>query len=99
MADTHPFEDENGTYLALVNNEDQYSLWPEYIDVPAGWTTVHGPAASFVRVVRNYVGYVTMWGTVCLDQTGWRDEGVVVRPYHRNRIACRSSLRLSVVQS
>jgi MbtH protein len=39
-----PFEDENGTYLALINDEGQYSLWPEYIEVPAGWITVHGPA-------------------------------------------------------
>ena len=44
MADTNPFEDESGTYLALINDEGQYSLWPEYIEVPAGWTTVHGPA-------------------------------------------------------
>jgi MbtH protein len=44
MADTNPFEDENGTYLALINDEGQYSLWPEYIEVPAGWTAVHGPA-------------------------------------------------------
>jgi MbtH protein len=40
---TNPFEDPNGTYLALINDEGQYSLWPDYIDVPAGWTTVHGP--------------------------------------------------------
>jgi MbtH protein len=41
----NPFEDENGTYLALINDEGQYSLWPEYIDIPAGWTSVHGPAS------------------------------------------------------
>jgi MbtH protein len=42
---TNPFEDENGTYLALINQEGQYSLWPNYIDVPAGWTAVHGPGS------------------------------------------------------
>ena len=37
---TNPFEDENGTYIVLINDEGQYSLWPDFIDVPAGWTTV-----------------------------------------------------------
>jgi len=40
---TNPFEDENGTYLVLVNEEGQYSLWPHYIDVPTGWSVAHGP--------------------------------------------------------
>jgi MbtH protein len=42
---TNPFEDENGSYLVLVNDEGQYSLWPQSIDVPAGWTSVHGAAS------------------------------------------------------
>lgn len=41
---TNPFEDENGIYRVLINDEGQHSLWPDFIDVPAGWTTVHGPA-------------------------------------------------------
>jgi MbtH protein len=39
---TNPFEDENGTFLVLVNTENQHSLWPAGLDVPAGWTKVHG---------------------------------------------------------
>jgi MbtH protein len=39
---TNPFEDENAQYLVLVNGENQHSLWPASINVPAGWTTVHG---------------------------------------------------------
>lgn len=39
---TNPFDDENGEYLVLRNNEGQYSLWPSFADVPAGWDTV-GP--------------------------------------------------------
>jgi MbtH protein len=35
---THPFEDPDGTYLVLVNDEGQYSLWPSFADVPTGWT-------------------------------------------------------------
>ena len=40
---TNPFEDENGSYLVLINDAGQYSLWPEYIEVPDGWSTTHGP--------------------------------------------------------
>jgi MbtH protein len=39
---TNPFEDENGEYLVLVNEEGQYSLWPAFLDVPLGWTAT-GP--------------------------------------------------------
>ncbi|EGX58617.1 hypothetical protein SZN_16982 [Streptomyces zinciresistens K42] len=42
---TNPFEDPEGVYLVLVNDEDQHSLWPDFADVPAGWRAVHGPAA------------------------------------------------------
>ncbi|MFI7675527.1 MbtH family protein [Actinophytocola sp. NPDC049390] len=39
---TNPFEDEDGTYLVLVNEEDQHSLWPAFAEVPAGWRIVFG---------------------------------------------------------
>ncbi|MER7673602.1 MbtH family protein [Kitasatospora sp. NPDC096077] len=39
---SNPFEDENSTYQVLVNEENQHSLWPSWIDVPAGWTAVFG---------------------------------------------------------
>ena len=42
---TNPFEDENGEYLVLVNDEGQYSLWPAFREVPAGWTAV-GPRGA-----------------------------------------------------
>ena len=38
---TNPFENESGVYHVLVNEEGQHSLWPSFIDVPAGWTIVH----------------------------------------------------------
>lgn len=38
---TNPFEDEDGTYLVLVNDEGQHSLWPSFVEVPAGWTVAH----------------------------------------------------------
>lgn len=42
---TNPFEDENGEFIVLVNEEHQYSLWPTFRDVPAGWNAV-GPRGS-----------------------------------------------------
>ena len=41
---TNPFEDLDAVYLALVNDEGQHSLWPAKVEVPSGWTVVHGPA-------------------------------------------------------
>ncbi len=38
---TNPFEDEDGAYLVLVNDEGQHSLWPAFAEVPAGWTVAH----------------------------------------------------------
>ncbi|WP_235926168.1 MbtH family protein [Actinokineospora pegani] len=38
---TNPFDDDSGRFLVLVNDENQHSLWPSFVDVPAGWTTVH----------------------------------------------------------
>ncbi|BCK68037.1 protein mbtH [Streptomyces libani subsp. rufus] len=35
---TNPFENPDATYLVLVNDEGQHSLWPESIEVPGGWT-------------------------------------------------------------
>ncbi|GGK03602.1 protein mbtH [Pilimelia anulata] len=34
----NPFDDENGRFTVLVNDENQHSLWPSFVDVPAGWT-------------------------------------------------------------
>lgn len=42
---SNPFDDTNGAFLVLVNEEEQYSLWPDFHAVPEGWTTVHGPVA------------------------------------------------------
>ena len=40
---TNPFEDEAGSFYVLVNAEGQHSLWPVFVDIPAGWNTMHGP--------------------------------------------------------
>lgn len=39
---TNPFENEDDLYFALINDEGQYSLWPAFAEIPAGWTVAHG---------------------------------------------------------
>ena len=29
--------DENTTFNVVINHEEQYSIWPDYKDAPAGW--------------------------------------------------------------
>jgi len=36
----NPFDDEEALFCVLVNDERQYSLWPTFADVPAGWEAV-----------------------------------------------------------
>lgn len=56
---TNPFENESGVYRVLVNAEDQHSLWPDFVAIPAGWRAVFGPDAR----------------AACLDYiaANWRD--------------------------
>ncbi|MEV0559598.1 MbtH family protein [Streptomyces sp. NPDC050597] len=41
---TNPFDDENGRFYVVVNDEDQHSLWPVFAEVPDGWRVVFGEA-------------------------------------------------------
>ncbi|MEU2873283.1 MbtH family protein [Streptomyces olivoreticuli] len=56
---TNPFENPDGTYLVLVNEHNQHSLWPSHLAPPMGWTVTRGAA-----------GYQT-----CLDhiEANWTD--------------------------
>lgn len=36
----NPFDDPDGQFMVLVNEEEQYSLWPSRLTVPAGWRIV-----------------------------------------------------------
>ena len=42
---TNPFDDDTGSFLVLINDEEQHSLWPIFADIPAGWRTVFGEAS------------------------------------------------------
>ena len=34
------FDSEETTFRVVVNAEEQYSIWPDYKEVPRGWTEV-----------------------------------------------------------
>lgn len=38
-------DDEMGEYIVLVNEEEQYSLWPSFKSIPSGWHAT-GPKGS-----------------------------------------------------
>lgn len=41
----NPFENQDGRYVVLINDEGQHSLWPTFVDVPAGWTVAHSESS------------------------------------------------------
>jgi uncharacterized protein YbdZ (MbtH family) len=45
----NPFDDENGLFYVLTNDEEQHSLWPAFADVPAGWRGVFGQEIGATR--------------------------------------------------
>lgn len=34
------FDRDDVTFTVVVNHEEQYSIWPEYKEIPAGWRAV-----------------------------------------------------------
>ncbi|MGK4582314.1 MbtH family protein [Kitasatospora sp. HPMI-4] len=51
---TSPFDDENSDYLVLINDEQQYSLWPAFAAIPQGWTvaldrSARAQCAEYIR--------------------------------------------------
>ena len=56
---TNPFDDNEGRFLVLVNDEGQHSLWPSFAEVPGGW------AIAFAENTRE----------ACLEyvETHWTD--------------------------
>jgi MbtH protein len=54
----NPFENADGSYLVLMNDEGQYSLWPAFLDIPAGWTAIYG--AESRQLCLDYID--SRWG-------------------------------------
>jgi uncharacterized protein YbdZ (MbtH family) len=44
LVSINPFDDDNGSFFVLVNDEEQHSLWPAFADLPAGWRVLYGEA-------------------------------------------------------
>ncbi|MCC4320452.1 MbtH family protein [Streptomyces malaysiensis] len=40
----NPFDDPDGTFLVVVNDQNQHALWPAFAPVPDGWHEAY-PAA------------------------------------------------------
>jgi MbtH protein len=53
---TNPFDDDDGLFYVLMNDEEQYSLWPTFARVPDGWRIVHGAEEGTSR--QSCVDYV-----------------------------------------
>ncbi|WP_036259672.1 MbtH family protein [Methylocapsa aurea] len=48
-------EDESAIYTVVVNNEEQYSIWPDYKEIPAGWRAAGktGPRAECLTFINE----------------------------------------------
>lgn len=55
----NPFDQADGRFVVVVNDENQHSLWPVQIQVPDGWRVVFGEDSR----------------TACLDyvEASWTD--------------------------
>ncbi|MET8142351.1 MbtH family protein [Sphaerisporangium sp. NPDC005288] len=67
---SNPFDNPDGVYSVLVNAEGQHSLWPDFAEVPAGWTTVHGPAARQECLAYIEANWTDMRPKSLVDQDG-----------------------------
>jgi MbtH protein len=59
---TNPFDQSDGL-LVLVNDVEQYSLWPDFAPIPDGWTVVHGSTdrEDALRYVEKHWPDPTRW--------------------------------------
>jgi MbtH protein len=47
------WDDEGAVFCVVVNHEEQYAIWPDYKELPAGWKAVgeRGPKAECLRYI------------------------------------------------
>jgi MbtH protein len=65
---SNPFDDPDGQFFVLVNEEGQHSLWPDFASVPAGWTAAFGAAEREARI--NHVN---------TNSTDMRPRGLIIQ--------------------
>lgn len=48
-------EEDLTNYLVVINQEEQYSIWPDYQPLPAGWQAVgkQGPKADCLAYIKE----------------------------------------------
>src|SRR5262249_15693375 len=48
-------QEDTTIYCVVVNHEEQYSIWPEYKEIPLGWRDVgkHGPKAECLEYIKE----------------------------------------------
>ncbi|HEY7483624.1 MAG TPA: amino acid adenylation domain-containing protein [Streptosporangiaceae bacterium] len=61
---SNPFEDETARFVVLANREGQYSLWPAFAAIPAGWAVTHPEAgrrscAAYLASAARSLGWRT----------------------------------------
>jgi MbtH protein len=37
---SNPFDNQEGRFVVLINDEGEHSLWPTFIAVPSGWSVI-----------------------------------------------------------
>ena len=56
------FDDENGKFRVLVNEEEQYSLWLDGMEIPRGWTDT-GVAGNWAGACHVTLAPLPLWQT------------------------------------
>ena len=48
-------QEDTTIYNVVVNHEEQYSIWPEYKEIPLGWKAVgkSGPKAECLEYIKE----------------------------------------------
>ncbi len=46
----NPFDNEQNRFYVLLNEHQQYSLWPEFAKLPAGWEVILQPLERHAAV-------------------------------------------------
>lgn len=80
----NPFDDDNGSFVVLVNNEEQHSLWSTFADPLDGWRVVYGEADRAACLgTSNRTGPICgqrVWGRgwhrvrLCISKPFWVEE-------------------------
>jgi MbtH protein len=54
---SNPFDDQGGTFVVLINDQGQHSLWPAAAEIPAGWSIAYeqnGRQACIEYIGKNW---------------------------------------------